>query len=381
MIHAYLAFMNFLAMFYAIFTTFSVASLVLSGALAFSRSVARRSETKMTAPAIQRRTKLRIPKLLMWGLCVAVLGGLFSQPVFAQVDNDEVHIFSRSTLVRGSQPPAFKANVDLVLVNVTVTNSDNRLVSNLRASDFKILDGKHSQRIRYFSSEDAPISVAVILDTSRSMRNNFDEVRSAAMEFFRYSNPQDEFAVVAFADAPRLVADFTSSPEDIEAALQPIQAEGFTALWDAIYAGLTQMRKAHYGKKALLVISDGGDNHSRYTQGEIKSVLKEADVEVCAIDIFERFPKRPEEKSGLLALDEVVSVTGGRVFLTHDANELHRAVKQISDELRTQYVLGYLPGQSARDGKWHKVKVELNVAKAKKLRVHAKKGYYGPVDR
>jgi Ca-activated chloride channel family protein len=335
----------------------------------------------VTAPLIQRRTKLRILKLLIWGLWMAVLGGLFSQPVLAQVANDEVHILSRSTLVPGSQQPAFKANVDLVLVNVTVTDSDDRLVSNLRASDFSLLDGKHSQQIRYFSSEDAPISVAVILDTSRSMRNKFDQVGSAAMEFFRCSNPQDEFTVVAFADAPRLVADFTSSPEEVEAALQPVQAEGFTALWDAIYAGLTQMRKAHYGKKALLVISDGGDNHSRYTQGEIKSVLKEADVEVYAIDIFERYPKTPEEKSGLLALDEVTSVTGGRVFLTHDSNELHRAVRQISDELRTQYVLGYLPGQSARDGKWHKIKIQLNVPKSRKLRAHAKKGYYGAVDR
>ena len=141
------------------------------------------------------------------------------------------------------------------------------------------------------------------------------------------------------------------------------------------------MRKARYGKKALLVISDGGDNRSRYTQGEIKSVLKEADVQVYAIDIFEKYPKTPEEKSGLLALDEVTSVTGGRVFLTHDADELHRAVRQISEELRTQYVLGYSLGQSVRDGKWHKVKVALNVPKSRSLRIYAKKGYYSPVDR
>jgi len=127
--------------------------------------------------------------------------------------------------------------------------------------------------------------------------------------------------------------------------------------------------------------SDGGDNRSRYTQGEIKSVLKEAGGQVYAVDIFERYPKTPEEKSGLLALDEVTGVTGGRVFLTHDADELHRAVRQISEELRTQYVLGYSLNRSARDGKWHKIKVALNNPKSKNFRIYAKKGYYGPVDR
>jgi len=311
-----------------------------------------------------------------------VLAGPFAQTAFAQVLQDEVHILPPSTPVRKAERGlTLKANVDLVLVNVTVTDSEDRLVSTLRANDFTILDGKHSQPIRYFSAEDAPISVVVVLDTSRSMQNNFEQARSAATEFFRSSNPQDEFAVVTFDDAPRLSADFTDSPNEIEAALRSARADGHTALWDAIYAGLMEMRKAHYSRKALLVISDGGENHSRYTQGEIKSVLKEADVELYAIDIFERFPKTPEEKSGFLALDEVVSVTGGRLFLTHDANELHHAVKQVSDELRTQYVLGYSPGQSARDGKWHKIKVQLNCAKSRKLRAYAKKGYYGSVDR
>ena len=280
----------------------------------------------MTAPVIHRRAKLPVLKLLIWGLWATVLAALFARPAFAQVSQDEVHILAPSRPARRAEPgPTLKANVDLVLVNVTVTDSDDRLVSNLQARDFSVLDSKHRQQIRYFSLEDTPISVAVILDTSRSMRNKFAQACSAAMEFFRYSNPHDEFAVVTFADAPRLQADFTDSAADIEAALQPIQADGFTALWDAIYLGLKEMSRAHYAKKALLVISDGGDNRSRYTQGEIKSVLKEADVEVYAIDIFERFPKTPEERSGFLALDEVAGITGGRVFLTHDADELHRA--------------------------------------------------------
>jgi Ca-activated chloride channel family protein len=244
-----------------------------------------------------------------------------------------------------------------------------------------LADGKNPQSIRYFSSEDTPISVAVILDTSGSMGNKIEQARRAAIEFFRSSNPQDDFALVTFADRAHLAADFTDSVNDIESVLRPIQAGGETALWDAVYLGLQQMRKARYGKKALLVISDGGDNSSRYTQAEIKSVLREADAQLYAIDIFERFPRTKEERSGLLALDEVTSVTGGRVFLTHDSNELHQAVKQISEELRTQYVLGYLPDKSTRDGKWHKIKVEMNATKSRKLRIYAKKGYYSPVDR
>ena len=331
---------------------------------------------------IGHQGRLLVGRPTVWIVSTTVLTVLLLQPVLAQVLEDEVHILAPSKPARQiGHGPTLKANVDLVLVNVAVTDSKDRLVDSLQASNFLVRDGKHLQHIRYFSSEDAPISVAIIWDTSRSMRNNSDQARGAAIDFFRYSNPQDEFAVVSFADTPRVLVDFSASPSDIEAALQSVQAEGFTALWDAIYLGLREMGTARYGRKALLVISDGGDNRSRYTEGEIKSILKETDVQVYAIDIFEPYPKTREEKSGLLALDEITSVTGGRVFLAHDANELHRAVRQISDELRTQYVLGYSLDQSARDGKWHKVKVGLNVAKSRKLRIYAKKGYYSPVEK
>jgi Ca-activated chloride channel homolog len=336
----------------------------------------------MIPPVVGRQARVLLERLAVGIVSTTVFAVLLLQPAFAQVFQDEVHILAPSRPARQTGHGAtLKANVDLVLVNVTVTDSEDCLVSDLKVSDFSVVDGKHPQQIRYFSSEDAPISIAVILDTSRSMGIKVEQAREAALELLRYSNPQDEFAVVAFADMPRVVAEFTDSQDEIESALRPVEAAGQTALWDAVYVGLKEMGRARYAKKAILVISDGGDNHSRYTESDIKSILKEADVQVYAIDIFERYPKTPEEKSGLLALDEVTSVTGGRVFLTHDSNELHRAVRQISDELRTQYVLGYLPGQSARDGKWHKIKVGLNVTKSRKLRPHAKKGYYGSVNR
>jgi Ca-activated chloride channel family protein len=337
---------------------------------------------KMIAPVLHRQARLLFLRLPVWMAGAAVLAAVLLQPAFAQVPPDEVHILPRTTAPRQPEHQrALKSSVDLVLVNVTVTDFHDRLIHDLKASDFLLADGKNPQRIRYFSSEDTPISVAVILDISGSMGNKIEQVCSAATEFFRSSNPQDEFAVLTLSDKPRLLTHFTNSLEDIESALQRIQPGGPTALWDAIYVGLREMRTARYGKKALLVISDGGDNQSRYTQAEIKSVLQEADVQLYAIDIFERFPRTKEERTGLLALDEVTSVTGGRVFLTHDSNELHQAVRQINDELRTQYVLGYVPDKTTRDGKWHKIKVEMNAAKPRKLRIYAKKGYYSPVDR
>lgn len=353
------------------------------GALAYLLRVAWRELGELERLRQNRaRSGRRDLKLLVCVASATVLAAVLQQPVFAQVSQDEVHILPSTRLARPVERQAsLKANVDLVLVNVTVTDSRDRVVHNLEASDFSLVDGKNPQRIRYFSSEDAPISVTVVLDTSGSMGNKIEEARRAAIEFFRTSNPQDEFAVVTFADQPRLLASFTDSLEDIESILRPIQPGGYTALWDAMYVGLREMRTARYGKKALLVISDGGDNSSRYTQAEIKSVLREADVQVYAIGIFESSPKTPEETSGRWALDEITSATGGRLFVAHDSNDLRRAVRQISEELRTQYVLGYLPDKTTLDGKWHKIKVEMNALKPRKLRIYAKKGYYSPVDR
>jgi Ca-activated chloride channel family protein len=161
-------------------------------------------------------------------------------------------------------------------------------------------------------------------------------------------------------------------------ALQP---DGATALWDGMYLGIKELKKSRYQRKAMVVISDGGDNHSRYSESELRSLLKEADVEVYAIGMFDRYATRPEEKKGPLQLDEVTSVTGGQVFSTHDPAELSRAVTQISRELRNQYVLGYYPSNRSRDGKWRRLKVHLaGSASQASFRLYAKKGYYAPTE-
>jgi Ca-activated chloride channel family protein len=299
--------------------------------------------------------------------------------LFAQAAYGQVHIVPATPLMRHpDEQTVVKTNVDLALVNVTVTDPDGRIVHDLAAQDFSVLDDKRPRRIKYFSCEDAPISLAIVLDASSSMETSFDEVRKAAVEFFRASNPQDEFALISFADQPRVIAGFTDVSAELDPLLWPLRPGGHTALWDALYLGLRQMRSARYPTKALLVISDGGDNHSRFTESEIKSVVKEADVQVYAIDLFKAYPKTTEEQSGLLWLDEVTTASGGRAFMVHNPDELHRAVAQISLELRNQYVLGYSLPHTDRDGKWHKIKVEVNPSKKGRFRVYAKKGYYGP---
>jgi Ca-activated chloride channel family protein len=309
-----------------------------------------------------------------------VLFGLAIQPAFSQGSEDKIHIVPRSTPHDIGDRRPLQANVDVVLVDVTVADAHDEVVTDLSAGDFTLLDNKRPQTIRYFSREDSPLSLAIVLDTSGSMKGSMAEARRAAVEVFRLSNRQDEIALITFAERPLLLADFIDATTDVEPALQLSQPKGNTALWDAMYFAISKLRGARYKRRALLIISDGGDNQSRYTQGELESVLKEADVQVHAIDILEGHASTIEERAGFLALDKVTRVTGGRAYLTHDVTELDLAVAHISTELRHQYVLGYSPERPLRDGKWHKITVGVNVAKSRRLHVYSKRGYRGPVD-
>ncbi len=272
-------------------------------------------------------------------------------------------------------------DVDLVLVPVTITDPMNRLVTGLEKENFALTDNGKPQEIRHFSSEDAPISLGVIFDISGSMSDKIDKSRDAVVEFFRTANPQDEFFLVTFSDKPELLADFTQSVEDIQGKLVYAVPKGRTALLDAIYLGMNRMQKAKQQKKALLIISDGGDNHSRYTESEIRSMVKEADVQIYAIGLFDRDFKTAEEREGPALLSEITEVTGGRTFTIDNPNELADVATKIGIELRNQYVLGYRPTNPARDGKWRKIKVKLIPPKGlPPLHVYAKTGYYAPTE-
>ncbi len=270
-----------------------------------------------------------------------------------------------------------KVDVNLVLVSVSIVDPLNRQVTGLDKENFELFEGKERQEIRHFSSEDAPVSVGAIFDVSGSMAGKIDRAREAVLEFFKIANPQDEFFMIAFADKPEEITDFTQSVEDIEGRLLYTVPKGRTALLDAIYLSLHKMSQARYEKKALLIISDGGDNHSRYTESEIKNLVKESDVQIYAIGLYDHYFPTEEERLGPQLLTDITELTGGRAFSIDNPNDLADVATNIGIELRNQYVLGYRPTKPANDGKWHKIRVKLVPPKGlPPLQVHAKAGYY-----
>jgi len=273
-------------------------------------------------------------------------------------------------------------DVDLVLVNVTVTDPFNRLVTGLEMENFRVFEEKEEQEVIHFSSEDVPISIGVVFDMSGSMSNKVDKARLAALQFFKTANPQDEFCLVSFNDRAQLVSRFTPTVEELQSRMMYTAAKGRTALFDAVYLGLSQMKSARNTKKALLIISDGGDNHSRYNESDIRNFVREADVQLYAIGIYEPFGSRgrtPEELGGPSLLNDLAELTGGRAFTVENLNDLPDIAAKISMELRNQYVLGYKPASKTRDGKWRKIKIKLRAPKGlPPLNVYARAGYYAP---
>ena len=273
-------------------------------------------------------------------------------------------------------------DVELALVNVTVTDPYNRLVTGLEADNFRIFEDNTEQEIVNFSSEDVPISIGVILDLSGSMSNKAGKAKEAAIQFFKTANPQDEFLLIGFNERVQLISPFTNSIEDLQSRLLSASSKGRTALLDAIYLGLSQMKGAHNGKRALLIISDGGDNSSRYNEADIKRLVREADTQLYSIGIFDPVEYRsrtPEELNGPSLLSELTQLTGGRAFALENFNDLPDIAAKIGMELRNQYILGYRPSNKAHDARWRKVKVKLRTPKGlPPLTAYAKTGYYAP---
>jgi Ca-activated chloride channel homolog len=288
------------------------------------------------------------------------------------------------------QPPSTPANisngiqvdVNLALVNVTVTDPLNRLVTGLEKDNFRVYEDGTEQEVITLSSEDVPVSIGLIFDMSGSMSDKVDKARQAAVQFMRTANPLDQFFLVSFNDRAELTIGFTNSVEELQTRMMFTASRGRTALLDAIYLGLSQMRGARNAKKALLIISDGGDNHSRYNENDIKNFVKEADCQLYAIGIFDPIGIRSrttEELNGPSLLQEITEMTGGRVFPVANLNDLPDIATKIGMELRNQYVLGYKPSNSLHNGIWRKIKVKLRPPKGlPPLTVYAKTGYYAP---
>jgi Ca-activated chloride channel family protein len=276
---------------------------------------------------------------------------------------------------------AVKVGVDLVLVPVTVTDQKDHLVPGLQKDNFDIFDQGEQEVIRHLSSEDAPISLGIIFDTSDSMWGKIERSRDAVVQFLRTSNPEDEFFLVGFNDRPELLVGFTGSVNEIQDAFLKVTPNGTTALFDAIYIGLDQMKKARNKRTALLIVSDGGDNHSRYTIKEVWSVVREADAEIYALGIFDQTPRTKAERAGPDILHAITGVTGGRTFPIYSLNKIGDAISELSTELRNQYLIAYQPRVLAHDGKWHKITVRVTPPRRSlRLRVYARAGYYVPME-
>jgi Ca-activated chloride channel family protein len=275
-----------------------------------------------------------------------------------------------------------KVDVSMTLVNLTVTDPLDRLVTGLEREHFRVFEDGIEQEVLTLSSEDVPVSIGLVFDMSGSMSDKVEKAREAAVQFMRTANPQDQFFLVSFNDRAELTSGFTSSVDELQNRMMFTASRGRTALLDAIYLGLSQMRGAHNGKRALLIISDGGDNHSRYNESDVKNYLKEADCQLYAIGIFDPIGIRSrttEELEGPSLLSEMTEMTGGRVFPVGNLGELPDIAAKIGMELRNQYVIGYKSSNSRPNGAWRKIKVKLRPPKGlPPLNVFAKTGYYAP---
>lgn len=273
-----------------------------------------------------------------------------------------------------------RVDVNLVLVPITVTDPRDRLVTGLEKDNFFVYENNHLQNLKSFSQEDVPVSIGIIMDLSGSMANKVVRARESILKFMKTANPQDEFFVIGFNDRPELIEDFTSSPADVEARLATVRAGHRTALLDAIYFGVSKMKQARYERRALVIVSDGGDNRSRYTESEVRSIVRESGLQIYSIGIFDPYAATTEERLGPLLLNDLCEETGGRLFRVDDISEMGDIAEKISAELRNEYVLGFKSDDVKRDGKWRKLKVKLAPPPGlPQLTVHARNGYYAPL--
>ena len=274
-----------------------------------------------------------------------------------------------------------KVDVDLVMVNATVTDPQNRYVTGLEKEHFQIWEDKLEQEIAYFSSEDAAISIGVIFDISGSMKDKISTARDAAVTFLKTGNPEDEYFLVEFANRPELAEDFTTDVTRLQNRLIFAPAKGMTAMYDSVYLGLEKLKEGSNPKKALLLITDGEDNRSRYTFSNVKEFVKEQDVQIYSIGIVENWNSQlGSGHSGRAMIEELSDLTGGRAFFPDSVYDLEDICTKIAVELKNQYWIGYHSTNGAKDGKWRKLRMKINPPKGlPRLNVRSKSGYYAPL--
>jgi Ca-activated chloride channel family protein len=261
---------------------------------------------------------------------------------------------------------ALKVDVDLVMVNVAAMDADGRPVTNLKAESFQVFEDKIEQKIRYFSSEAAPVSLGIIFDISHSMEKKLSFAKDAAVKFLETGTPEDEYFLVEFSNRAKIAEGFTTDITRLRDKLSLVPAQGNTALYDAVYLGLAQLKKGQNPKKALLLITDGEDNHSRYSRGDIREFVREADAQIYVIDL------------GRALVGELAEMTGGHSYHA-SVGDLADICEKIALELKSQYVIGYESTNTNKDGKFRKVRVRVTPPEGMlKMSVRTRDGYYAP---
>ena len=287
-------------------------------------------------------------------------------------------------LSMGAPRPHLRVDSTLVLIPAHVTTAAGTSVTNLTPEHFRLFEDNAEQKITHFAKDDAPISIGLVFDSSGSMHNKIRKSSEAAATFFKTANAEDEFFLVEFNDHPRLTVSFTPDSDEIYRRIAHIRPFGRTSLLDAIHLALGQMKGARNLRKAIVILSDGGDNRSRYSASEVKNAMLESDVQMYAMGIFdpeEIRRKTSEEEKGPKLLDELAENTGGRLYYVENLDDLTTISARIGNELRNQYLLGYSPTNASRDGKFRRVRVNLSSPPdLPNLRTYYRHGYYAPAE-
>jgi len=285
-----------------------------------------------------------------------------------------VHVFADEDKLPDN-PPVFKVDVETVFVKVSVSDPLNRYVTGLSKEHFRVFEDKVEQEIMHFEQESAPISVGIIFDISGSMKenSNIKKAKGAIARFLEFGKPEDEYLLITFNQSTKLVRDFSQKASTLQNDIVFQKPGGNTSLYDAVYMGLSYVMEGNNEKKALILITDGEDNSSRYSAREIREFAKESDVQIYSIGQLGNMGY------GMSIIRDIVGITGGRAFFPSNFNELDYYIDLIHAELRNQYVIGYRPSNKVHDGKWRRIKVKLEAPEGlPKLKIHAREGYYAP---
>jgi Ca-activated chloride channel family protein len=319
------------------------------------------------------------PKTIVFALTLS-LALIPVKSAIARRENDSVkptnsESVRRKNKVRNNDfnQDSLKLKTTLVNLHVAVLDPDGRFVWGLGKSDFDVyLDGVR-QRIEMFSEEDTPVSIGIVFDVSGSMKYNIRRSQEVLQRFVDASNKTDEFFLVGFRSRPEILRDFTTDGSSIAEAASSLQTKGNTALYDAIYLALEKVKEGKYTRRAIVIISDGEENHSRYRFKDLTKLIKESDVQIYAIGVQET----DTGEFGSTTLKEIVNYTGGHAFFPGNKEDMENDITRIALELRHQYLISFVPHDAGNDGRWHDIKVKISQSdNISRLVARARSGYF-----